>query len=192
MFKNQSNRLALVALIVFVFMGWSPIDDPLKRKVTDFFFGCSPAFSMEAFRTQLTGNPEFTLFEDPNRNPKTSVVGAIVEYKYLNKVSTRNQLIITVTPHTSKNKEIINFTWLVYYKLEDLPSALVDYENYKSEFKPYFGSSSISQEVGYEKEEIESMTLRTGTTELVVKLAKGSNLSHTLSVSYRETRIKKK
>ncbi len=192
MFKRQKDRLALIALVVFVFMSWSPIDGPLKRKVTDFFFGCSTSSTIQAIRTQLGGDTNFTVFEDPNRDPETSVVGEIKEYKYLNKVAIRNQLIITVAPHSSKNKEVLNFTLLVYYKLEDLPSVLVDYDNYKSEFKPYFGSSSVSQEVGFEKEEIESMTLKTGTTELEVKLTKGYNLSHAISVAYRETRTKKK
>lgn len=189
MFRHRTSRFILIALIAFSFCAF--VEDPLKRKVTDFFFGVSPESGIQAVREQLSANPNFKIFEDPNRDPKTSVVGSIAEYKHLNKVTSSNQLIFSTAPYSSKSKEVLTITWLIDYKIEDLASALVDYEMYKAEFKPHFGYISSSREVGYEKEEIESIILKSGTTEITLKMTKGNNLRHSIAVTYKEVRKKK-
>jgi len=168
------------------------MENPVRSKVSEIFLGLSPAVTMDAIRAELTGNPDFLLYEDPNRNPKTSVVGKVNEYKHLNKAAIGNQLIVALAPSSNPRQEVITFTWLIHYKMEDLAIALVDFDKFKAEFKPLFGSSTVSREIGYEREEIEALLLKSGTTEITLKMIKSNNLRHTLSMQYKEIRRKKR
>lgn len=134
------KRLILIALIVIPLPSWTLLSTPgdIKGKLSDFFFGLSPQSDLNTIKEQLRNNPEFTFHEDPNRDANSSISGSITTNKNLNPISTRNQLVISLTSLPNGNNEAVSFAWFIDYKIEDLAVALDDCEKLKSEFKPYF------------------------------------------------------
>lgn len=160
----------------------------LKNKVRDFFFGISLDSSIQSIKGHLLGLSEFTLQTDPNRDSKTSITGTLSSNKSLDPISNRNQLVVSSIHVRGKKKEIFSIALFIDYRIEDLAAALVDYENFKTEFKPYFEPPTVKQEIGYSQQEIESVQLERGDIQVIIKLAKYNNLSHTVTVECKYVR----
>ncbi|MEK6783386.1 MAG: hypothetical protein AABY93_16915 [Bacteroidota bacterium] len=188
------KRIIIIILISIPSASWTlhPGTGGIKEKLQDFFFGISLDSDIKSIKEQLNRNPEFTLHSDPNLDVNESITSSISTNKNLNPVSTRNQLVISFMPLRNRNKEAVTFLWIIDYKLEDLAIAIYDFEKFKSEFKPYFEDFSITQGLGYQQEKIELLHLQDGNLEVIIKLMKSNNLSHTISVEYKEVRRKNK
>ena len=98
------------------------------RKLQDYFFELPLEASFETVKEQLTNNPDFTLYSDPNRNAKNSIIGSLSKNKHLNPKAIRNQIIIQIRQQA--NKEKVSFKWSIDYKLEDFAAAINDCKEY--------------------------------------------------------------
>lgn len=157
----------------------------LKEKLRDFFFAIPFGSDIEVIRLQLSKDPEFKLYEDPNRDEKKTIVGTLLRDKNLNPAATGNQLTILFLSG-SKRKKKVSIKWSINYKLEDLPVALADYEKMKSDFKPFFNNVTDKVEIGEHKEEILSSTMKHEQITVTFRLIKYNNFIHTVSLEYHD------
>lgn len=187
------QRLIFYGLIFILMASWNliPEDSEIKKKLQDYFFELPLEASFDTVKEQLTNNPDFTLYSDPNRDAKNSIIGSISRNKHLNPNAIRNQIVIQFVPQSNKTKEKVSFKWSIDYKLEDLAVAIDDYERIRSDFKPFFKDISEKQEIGYHQEEIESWYLKKGSMLVTIRMLKFNNSSHTISLEYDDIRKKK-
>jgi len=179
------RKMMLLCLVMMILIQEvSAQHQPIKEKVQDFFFALSFDSDIEVIKLQLSQDPEFKLYEDPNRDSKKTITGTVLHDKNLNPVSFGNQLIILYLSKAGKKKKNISIKWSMDYRLEDLASALVDYEKIISEFKPLFTVSTERQKTGQHQEQISSVTLQQDLLTITIRLIKYNNFIHTLSVEY--------
>lgn len=181
------------SLIFFLSTSWNfiPEETGIKKKLQDYFFGLSLEAGFDSLKLQLTSNPDFTLYSDPNRDVNSSIIGSISRSKHLNPNAIRNHIVIQFVPQSNKSKEKVSFKWSIDYKLEDLPVAVNDYERIRSDFKPFFKDISEKKEIGYHQEEIESAYLKKGPVVVTIRMLKFNNSSHTISLEYEDIRKKR-
>jgi hypothetical protein len=181
------KKIILISLTaVALVCSASAQNQAIREKLQDFFFAIPFGSDTEVLKLQLSQDPEFKLYEDPNRDAKKTIVGTLTKDKNLNPVATGNQLIILYLPGGSKKKKNVSIKWSINYKLEDLPIALSDFEKIKSDFKPYFTDITEKLEVGEHKEEILSMILKSKPLSLTIRVIKYNNFIHTVSLEYRD------
>ena len=180
-------------LIFFFFASWRliPEDAEIKKKLQDYFFDVSLDGSFDAVKKQLTNNPDFKLYSDPNRDVNNSIIGSISRNKHLNPNAIRNQIVIQFIPQANQAKEKVSFKWSIDYKLEDFVLAINDCERIRSDFKPFFEDFKETKEIGYHQEQIESLYMKKGAMKVAIRMLKFNNSSHTISLEYDEIRKKK-
>jgi hypothetical protein len=161
-------------------------DAELSQKLSEYFFGLALDSDISGLRRSLAGNPEFTSYRDPNLNENQSITGTMSSYKHINPASTRNQLIIQISP--ASNRENVLFRLSIDYKLNDLPLAMHDWEEIKKDFGPFFKESSEKIEIGFHQEEIETLSLKNGHGTVAIRIIKFNSLNHTISFEYTATR----
>jgi len=185
--KEQKMKRILLSCLMLGVTSFSFAQDyEVKKRLQDFFFGLSFYSDIASLKKELKDNREFNLFEDPNRDERKSIVGSIVKDKNLNSKSIRNQLVILFSSGNGKRKKV-SFKWSIDYKLDDLPTALVDCEKIKSIFKPYFTDIIEKEGVGYHQEQIQTSILKLDTIEVIIRVMKYNNYSHTISIEYNDT-----
>jgi len=185
------KRVIFYGLIFFLLANWNliPEDSEIKKKLQDYFFELPLEASFDTVKEQLTNNPDFTLYSDPNRDAKTSIIGSISRNKHLNPKAIRNQIVIQIKQQA--NKEKVSFKWSIDYKLEDFAVAINDCERIRSEFKPFFEDFKETKEIGYHQEQIESLYLKKEDMKVTIRMLKFNNSSHTVSLEYEDIRKKK-
>ncbi len=186
-YPRPGKALPLMATILLIV--WSPVSAQhqlIKNHVQDFFFDIPFDTDIEVIKLQLGQDPEFKLYEDPNRSSDKTIVGTVLKDKSLNPVAFGNQLIIVYLSKSKKKKKNISIKWSMDYKLEDLASAMVDYDKMISEFKPLFTEITERQKTGQHQEQISSWTMKMDMVTLVFTLIKYNNFIHTLSVEYHD------
>ena len=184
------KKVICYCLIFFFFASWKliPEDAEIKKKLQDYFFDLSLDASFEGVKEQLTNNPDFKLYSDPNRDVNASIIGSISRNKHLNPNAIRNQIVIQFLPQSNQAKEKVSFKWSIDYKLEDFVLAINDCERIRSDFKPFFEDFKETKEIGYHQEQIESLYMKKGTMKVTIRLLKFNNSSHTISLEYDEIR----
>ena len=184
------KKVICYCLIFFFFASWKliPEDAEIKKKLQDYFFDLSLDASFESVKEQLTNNPDFKLYSDPNRDVNASIIGSISRNKHLNPNAIRNQIVIQFLPQSNQAKEKVSFKWSIDYKLEDFVLAINDCERIRSDFKPFFEDFKETKEIGYHQEQIESLYMKKGTMKVTIRLLKFNNSSHTISLEYDEIR----
>ncbi len=187
------KKVICYCLIFFFFASWRliPEDAEIKKKLQDYFFDVSLDGSFDAVKKQLTNNPDFKLYSDPNRDVNNSIIGSISRNKHLNPNAIRNQIVIQFIPQANQAKEKVSFKWSIDYKLEDFVLAINDCERIRSDFKPFFEDFKETKEIGYHQEQIESLYMKKGAMKVAIRMLKFNNSSHTISLEYDEIRKKK-
>lgn len=180
------KRIIFFALISFLFstLAVGQNVNEVRKKLSDFYFGLSMKSDINAIKKQLGNNPEFKIHSDPNLDPKVSISGSVSTDPNLNVMATRNQLIIAEEPYRD-NVVMMSYHWFIDYKLEDLAVAQDDFRKYKDFFKPYFEDVTLKQGIGNHQEEVESIYLKEGNLEVIIKMMKSNNFSHTISIECR-------
>ena len=188
---SMIQRVIFYGLIFFLLASWNliPGDSEIKKILQDYFFELPLDDSFDTVKEQLTSNPDFTLYSDPNRDSKTSIIGSISRNKHLNPKAIRNQIVIQIKQQT--NKEKVSFKWSIDYKLEDFAVAINDCERIRSDFKPFFEDFTETKEIGYHQEQIESLYLKKEDMKVTIRMLKFNNSSHTVSLEYEDIRKKK-
>lgn len=158
----------------------------VKEKLRNFFFGLPFNVDINVLRTELGSNSSFKFHQDPNRDEQKTIVGSIKESKNLNPLCVTNQVIIQYSSAEPKKNKNVSLKWSMNYKLEDLPSATVDFEKLKSEFKPLLSDYSETKKTGALKEKITSLTLKEKSLTIIITLVEYINFSHTISLEYRD------
>ena len=187
------KKVICYCLILFFFASWKliPEDAEIKKKLQDYFFDVSLDGSFDAVKKQLTNNPDFKLYSDPNRDVNNSIIGSISRNKHLNPNAIRNQIVIQFIPQANQAKEKVSFKWSIDYKLEDFVLAINDCEKIRSDFKPFFEDFKETKEIGYHQEQIESLYMKKGAMKVAIRMLKFNNSSHTISLEYDEIRKKR-
>ncbi len=187
------KKVICYCLIFFFFASWKliPEDAEIKKKLQDYFFDLSLDASFEGVKEQLTNNPDFKLYSDPNRDVNASIIGSISRNKHLNPNAIRNQIVIQFIPQANRAKEKVSFKWSIDYRLEDFVLAINDCERIRSDFKPFFEDFKETKEIGYHQEQIESLYMKKGAMKVAIRMLKFNNSSHTVSLEYHEIRKKK-
>ena len=162
-------------------------DQVVKEKLSNFFFDLPFNFDIEVLRSELQNNPNFKFYHDPNRDARKTIVGAMKSYANLNPLCLSNQIVIQYSSAATKKNKKVSLKWSMNYKLEDLPSAIVDFEKLKSEFKPLFIDYKETIKIGAQKEEINSLVLKGESLTITITLIEHINYSHSISLEYRET-----
>src|SRR5689334_19832681 len=121
------KKLVMILLvgIISVLPGFAQ-DHIVKEKLSDFFFGLSFNFDIDVVRSELQNNPNFKFYHDPNRDARKTIVGTMKSDKNLNPLCLSNQVIIQYSSAEAKKNKKVFLKWSMNYKVEDLPSAIVD------------------------------------------------------------------
>jgi hypothetical protein len=186
--KNRLIFFEATLLTCVMLMSFQPLcaqdEKELDKKLQSFFFDLSFYVDIDVIRTELNANPNFKAYQDSNRDARKSIVGTIAKNKNLNPLTSGNQLIVLYSG--GKKKKKVSFKWSIQYKNEDLPSASVDFETLKNDFKPLFSEAIEKFGVGQQNEQVKSLLLRTGTKTLVIKIILFNNFIHTVSIEYKD------
>jgi hypothetical protein len=187
--KNQISLFFKAMLVCFVTLTCihtlsAQDEKEIEKQLQDFFFGLSFYVDIDVIRTELNATPEFKAYQDSNRDEKKSIVGTMTKNKNLNPLTTGNQFIVLYSGGAKRKK--VSFKWSINYKYEDLPSASVDFESLQTRFKPLFSEAIEKFEVGQQREQVKSLTLKEGSKTLVIKLLQFNNYIHTVSIEYKD------
>ncbi len=180
--KISLTGFLFVALLLPVVAQTKPLKENLKN-----YFSFLPFYvDIETMKIQLGKNAEFKFHNDPNRDASKTIIGTLGKDKNLNPVAFTNQLIIKYSPSSNKKRKNVSVKWSINYKLEDLPSALFDFEKIKSNFKPYFVNSTEKKEIGQQGEQIYSTLLERDQLVLAIRMIEYNNFIHTISIEFQE------
>jgi hypothetical protein len=183
---RKMMKIISTGVVVMAFTTVLPAQRQLiKEKLQDFFFAIPFDSDIEVIKLQLSQDPDFKIYEDPNRDSKKTIVGTLLKDKSLNPVAFGNQLIILYLSN-GKRKKNISIKWSMNYKLEDLPSAVNDFEKINSEFKPLFTKVIKNEKIGQHREQISSLKFKEDALNLTITLIKYNNFIHTVSVEYSD------
>ena len=178
------KRCVFTGLLITVIANYTfSQDQKIKAKLQEFFFDLPFNSGIETIKQRLNSNPEFKLYEDPNRDPAKSITGTLVKNINLNPGAIHNQLIIVFSDENRKLKKV-SFKWSIDYKSEDLPQALFDYEKLKSDFTPYFNNIEEKEGTGYHQEETHSIILEKDPMKVTIRILKYINSGHTISIEF--------
>lgn len=174
-----------VVMAVFAMPMYAQHHD-LKSKLQDFFFDVTLGADIEVIRTELESSPDFKPYHDPNRDTEKTIVGTIIKDENLNPVAQSNQIVVLYSTAEAKKQKKVSLKWSINYKVEDLPSALFDFEKFKSAFKPFFSDFNEREAVGQQREQISTLVLRLDAILITIRLVKYNNFNHTVSIEYRD------
>lgn len=181
------KKLAMILLVgITSVLPLSAQGPTVKQKLSNFFFGLPFNFDIEVLRSELQNNPNFKFYHDPNRDARKTIVGAMKSNESLNPLCVSNQVIIQYSSADIKKTKKVSLKWSMIYKLEDLPSAMVDFEKLKSEFKPLFSDYKETIKIGAQKEKINSLVLKAESLTVTITLIEHINFSHSISLEYRD------
>lgn len=174
------------ALIFAVFSSMSLQAQSIEKKLSDFFFDLYFGVDIDVLKKELEEKPDFKHYQDPNRDSRKTIVGTIKQDKNLNPVCSGNQIIVQYSSAEPKKVKKVSIKWSMNYKLEDLPSALVDFDKLKEEFKPLFSDIQEIEKLGAQREKIYSLILKENSITVTITLIEYINFSHILSLEYRD------
>jgi hypothetical protein len=182
----MKNILLCILVYAGAILPVSAQEKKVVEKLRDFFFAIPFESDIQVIRLQLSQDPDFKLYEDPNRDAQKVITGTLIKDKNLNPVTLGNQLIIQYSTGERKKRKNISIKWSMDYKHEDLPSVLYDYEKLKGEFMPLFTDVLEKQKNGHQGEQITTLTLKLETIIITISQIKFNNYIHTLSLEYRD------
>ena len=183
---SMKKNMRIWPLIFMLFSSVSLQAQPVEKKLSDFFFDLYFGVDIDVLKKELEGKPDFKYYQDHNRDSRKTIVGTIKQDKNLNPVSSGNQIIVQYSSAEPKKVKKVSIKWSMNYKLEDLPSALVDFDKLKEEFKPLFSDVQEIEKLGAQSEKIYSLILKENSITVTITLIEYINFSHILSLEYRD------